>query len=286
MALFVFLLISCSVATVSAIELGFEAASVSCKRNRIVKVGVFCTGIENLRGCAFEFTYDSGILDYRGVEKDKSIIIRENSMQGRVKLALLVKKDYSCGSSPLFYLKFKSLNYGSTPIDFTVSECVDKTPAYASVGACVSGNVTVENSGSARSAARTSASSKASSRASSKTSSKAKSSAASGSSTSKGSVRRSSSGAASSGTAETSADDGEDDIEDIIGYEAMQKASKAQLDFYLLMIIAAIAVLVLTFIIFLLVFKVRKLKSRTDLLPEPPEPDIPEPKFDEEEEYE
>lgn len=140
----------------------FSCSDVECDNNRLFYLEVKAKSSDPISAATFEFTYDKTMLEFRGVSTDDDSVVRANELDDSVMAVYLCSSGKNIASeATLFRIQFKAIKSGSCYIDYTVSDCVDKSVENMPVGSCSAALVTVN--GSSNSASSGSVSSKASS---------------------------------------------------------------------------------------------------------------------------
>lgn len=128
----------------AAESVSFSTGSVSCAVNRLIEVPVYAQSGNPLSAALFSFSYDSGLLEFRGASAPAGSKVVYHETGECVKLSYLCADGAEISSSAqIFTLKFKSLRAGSCSVDFTVTDCVNAAVERISAGSCTAGQVTI-----------------------------------------------------------------------------------------------------------------------------------------------
>lgn len=133
-----------AVTAFAADAVSFALDTVKCRKNRLVDIEMTAECNTKLSAAMFSFSYDKSVLEFREATAPDGSKVVTNETDDRVRLSYLCEKGASVkDGGVIFTLEFKAVEEGSSPIDFTASECVDPDAQWLSIGECVSGEIIV-----------------------------------------------------------------------------------------------------------------------------------------------
>ena len=127
------IILSCSVFSANSAGVSFSLESAGADLNRVVSIGVNCSGSADLGAAVFEFDYDNSALEFKGCDSDS--FVRSNISGDILKVVLFNQQS----SAELFRLKFKTVGEGVNDVKFNVSECISRSGEVLPAASGVSG---------------------------------------------------------------------------------------------------------------------------------------------------
>lgn len=134
-----------SIKIFAATTIDFEIQSADIKPNRIFSVDILAVGDKKLCAATFEISCNNSLLEFR---KAKACLnnskIQTNYDGKKLKIVFLNSNGQKISENPsIITLTFKSLDEGTSDINFYISECVDEDVNFADIGSCTASTVKI-----------------------------------------------------------------------------------------------------------------------------------------------
>lgn len=144
----IIIIIASCITAYSASNISFSLSNASARKGRLVSIDMSASFDNYLCAALFEFTFDDSVLEFRDIkcENDNSKI-ETNCVGNKVKAIFLNEfGDDVSSRNVIFTITFKAVDYGTSYIDYTVSDCIDADVKSINVGSCTSGKISVTGS--------------------------------------------------------------------------------------------------------------------------------------------
>lgn len=125
----------------------FSLSNCNTDVNRLFTVSMKATGNTKLSAAIFEFSYDSGMLQFKEADADNAKITC-NDVGDTIKAVYLCTNGKELDGD-IFTVKFKALKSGKCRIGFKVYDCVNSNAEFIEVDKCTAGEIIISGSDSA-----------------------------------------------------------------------------------------------------------------------------------------
>lgn len=140
------IILSSVISVNAANDISFAMTGAECNNNRLFTVDVKAKSSDMFSVATFEFSYDRSVIEFRDVTCGDNSRVRAYDNGKTVMVSYLCSDGIKIDDyTTIFTLKFKSISYGETNINYTVSNCVNSKVEDMPIGSCTSSLVTVKS---------------------------------------------------------------------------------------------------------------------------------------------